>query len=282
MLRDRSPARGAAPRWQRAGNATAPARSAPPLPLLALRRSRCDGPLCPHLAAPQVAPPPRRARPQDKTLLSAPQRLSLWYVLWAAFKGGRLGDHPFVSLFIEVRGAAPLHLYCILCFLPAATPAVPTMDQRHAALQQLRAYPVYRGARSPALCSLCLSRLQLSQLSQHCVDLWCVQLFSIGPKAYMQHCRSCTPTRPPRRVPIRAAGSGRALTLPTRPRPRPQAAADAAAPPPERCLLLQLLQGGGLEPLARLTLQTFAVSAEALAAAPAPDVAALRRQYLDG
>lgn len=57
------------------------------------------------------------------------------------------------------------------------------------------------------------------------------------------------------------------------------AAAAAGAPPAERCLLLQLLQGGDLSGVARLTLQTFAASSEGLARAPAPDAGALRRLY---
>lgn len=58
-----------------------------------------------------------------------------------------------------------------------------------------------------------------------------------------------------------------------------QAAADAGSGPQERCLLLQLLQGGSLSTLSHLTLHTFAASAEALGQVPVADAGALRREY---
>ncbi|KIY96719.1 hypothetical protein MNEG_11245 [Monoraphidium neglectum] len=59
-----------------------------------------------------------------------------------------------------------------------------------------------------------------------------------------------------------------------------QAAAAGGGPLQERCLLLQLLQGGTLQTVSHLTVQTFCLSVEALEVVPAPDSAALKQRYL--
>jgi hypothetical protein len=59
-------------------------------------------PACRAGKASSEPPPHARCTPQDKTLLSTPQRLALWFVLWDAFKGDDLADNPFIPFFIKV------------------------------------------------------------------------------------------------------------------------------------------------------------------------------------
>lgn len=62
----------------------------------------CASRLSAHTHRAAATPAPTSRTPQDTTLLSVPQRLAGWCVLWHAFRAAWLGDNPFIHYFVQV------------------------------------------------------------------------------------------------------------------------------------------------------------------------------------